>query len=93
MSNVTPPAGAGPDRLTVNANTDVPALPSTSVTSPIVKPTPASSFRFSRTAVVSYVDPDDYGCVFMSHALSAQALLDIVVESDLIGMSRTRAHR
>jgi anti-sigma factor RsiW len=37
-----------------------------------------------RTAVVSYEDQDHNGYVFMSQAFGAQALLDVVIGSDLI---------
>lgn len=40
-----------------------------------------------RTSVVSYEDPDHDGYVFMSQAFGAQALLDVVVGSDLVRRS------
>jgi anti-sigma factor RsiW len=43
-----------------------------------------------RTSVVSYVDVSSNGYMFMSNALSPQALLDVVVETDLIRMARSR---
>jgi anti-sigma factor RsiW len=43
-----------------------------------------------RTAVVTYVDDYRNGYMFMSNALSPQALLDVVVETDLIKRARAR---
>ena len=43
-----------------------------------------------RTSVVTYVDVYRNGYMFMSNALSPQALLDVVVETDLIRRARAR---
>jgi anti-sigma factor RsiW len=43
-----------------------------------------------RTSVVSYEDADHNGYVFMSQSFGVQALLDIVVDSDLIRRSHDR---
>ena len=54
MSNVTPPASAGAERLTVNVNDVVPELPSFSDTSSIERLGTATEFRgFGAPAVKS----------------------------------------
>ena len=44
----------------------------------------------TRASVVSYVDPQRNGYVFLSQALGPRALLDVVVESDLVRRSAKR---
>ena len=44
----------------------------------------------ARASVVSYVDAQRNGYVFLSHALGPRALLDVVVESDLVRRSAKR---